>query len=157
MQRPVDDRRRRGIVIAVWVAWGGARMGENDVCPDPSLHEACRSVGLALTVQHTRLVPRAALGITPDDPPSLLLTMAEDEPADVRVLDVDGDARAFLVLLTEERVQREPVMNLYLPRSTSQRLLVHREQGAWRVTELPDGPRIQTVEQARQALAGRDR
>ncbi|HOX27306.1 MAG TPA: hypothetical protein PLL30_16365 [Candidatus Krumholzibacteria bacterium] len=113
------------------------------------LSAACRAVGLECLCAYSHGEPRFRIRIDEfEGAPRLNVSLRNDDSITVHVLDHDRAATGILIAIEEETVQREPVLNLWLPFTARHRYLVLRQRGEWRVVPLPERVRADTVSAA---------
>ncbi len=122
-----------------------------------SLHAACQAVGLGCSREFNHTEPRFSISIERrDDLDYLRLVLRNDDTFEPEVLDCCRESRGFVLQLSEETVQREPVLDIWLPMTRYHVILVHRSGDAWALARLPDGRRAWTVAEAEAALKRAD-
>ena len=118
-----------------------------------SVHAACQAVGLGCHREFNHTEPRFRLSIERrDDEDYLRLVLRNDDTFEPEVVDCCTEPRGFVLQLSEETVQREPVLGIWLPKTCYHMFLVHRADGAWALDRLPGGRRDWTVAEAEAAL-----
>ena len=104
----------------------------------PTLPEACRALGLRCRCEASKTEPRFSLTIEPTSPAqTLVLTIRDDGSVQHAVTHLDLDVPGVLLSLTEDTVQREPVLDLWLPHEAVHRFLIFRAGDQWRVEPMP--------------------
>jgi len=115
----------------------------------PTLPEACRALGLRCRCEASHTEPRFTLELAADDgAPQLTLVQRDDGGVTHNVAHLDLEVPGLLLEVTEETVQREPVMNLWLPHTASHRYVLYRSGEQWRLGALPGLARFETVGEA---------
>jgi len=105
----------------------------------------------------THLEPRYTIELEQgDQDPCLRIRIRNDQSIAVGVVDHDADAPAVLIQVQEETVQREPVLDLWLPYSARHLHLVYRRDGDWILAPLPEMCTAASVGEARQLLADQE-
>lgn len=116
-----------------------------------------RSIGLRILCETTHLEPRYTIGLQQDEEgPCLRIQLRNDQSIAVCLVDHVTDPPAVLIEVQEETVQREPVLNLWLPYSARHLHLVHRRDQSWVVATLPEMCSAASVAEARELLARQD-
>lgn len=114
---------------------------------------ASQALGLRIDLAATRAEPRFSLVMVHDDHgPRLQIRTRNDQSIAVAVIDLDPDPPGLLIEVREETVQREPVLDLWLPHSTRHLHLLHRRHDGWVVDQLPAASAAATVAEARRQL-----
>jgi hypothetical protein len=123
-----------------------------DLCA--TLRAACGELGLRCRCEITHLEPCFTIAAEQaDDGPVLNVRLRRDPELGVRLVARCAEAPGLLLEITEETVQREPVMHLWLPHRRRHLILVHRRDGAWSAASLPAASVAQTVAAALADLA----
>jgi hypothetical protein len=123
---------------------------------DQSLAGVSRAIGLRIHCEFTHLEPRYAITLERDDEGDCLhLRLRNDDGINVEVVDHATEPPSLLLEVQEETVQREPVMDLWLPHSARHQHLVYRREGAWVLEKLPTMQTAATVAEARDLLGQR--
>jgi len=140
-----------------WTAGAAGRRGDsNPMDTIESLRTVCAAIGLRCDVKYTQVEPRFSVVVVADNEgPRLRVRMRADGSVAAIVLDHIADPPGMLLEIQEETVQREPVLDLWLPYSARHLHLVHRSSGGWVVERLPGLSSVATVDEARALLKRR--
>ena len=123
---------------------------------DQSLAGVSQTIGLRIHCEFTHLEPRYAITLEHDDEGDYLhLRLRNDDGINVEVVDHASDPPGLLLEVQEETVQREPVMDLWLPHSARHQHLVYRREGVWVLEKLPSLKLAATVAEAHALLGQR--
>jgi len=115
----------------------------------PTLPEACRALGLRCRCELTHTEPRFTIDLEPEtDGARLVLTLRNDDSIAHRVIHHDLEVPGLLLSIEEQTVQREPVMDLWLPHAAEHRYVLFRPDTDWRLEALPGLMRADTVREA---------
>ena len=114
-----------------------------------TLPEACQALGLACRCEHLPGEPRFSIDLDHHaSEPRLVLTLRGDGAIAPAVVHCDDAVPGLLLCLEERSLQREPVMDLWLPDSRAHRYVVYRDATRWRVASLRDDATPTTVREA---------
>jgi hypothetical protein len=131
-------------------------MGDGIVNHDSSFLAASQALGLQIDLEASHLEPRYSLRIERDEHGQRLrIRTRNDESIAVLVVDLDDATSGLLLEVHEETVQREPILDLWLPYSARHQHLVHCPEDAWVVEPLPGMSTVATVAEARSLLERR--
>ncbi len=115
----------------------------------PTLPEACRALGLRCRCELSHTEPRFTIDLEQEaDGARLALTLRNDDSIVHRVVHCDLEVPGLLLSIAEQTIQREPVMDLWLPQTAEHRYVLFRPADRWRLEALPGLVQAETVREA---------